>query len=104
MSLSKDRVSLFESFGFECVGGEVALGIFNAFDGDKADFLDPDLTIWVDFKKKRVMLDPGDGGEPYLLKGVLLKSEVKEYNQYEEDIERMISDAHNNSEQSEETC
>lgn len=88
----QDRIALFESFGFECVGGEIAPGLY---DNNVIDLPEADLYIWVDFKTKRVFLDCGEGAEPFFLKGEFTEKEFNEYNEYEANVEEEISDANN---------
>lgn len=85
----QDRIALFESLGFECVGGEVAPGFYET---NVVDLVEADLYIWVDFKHKRLFLDSGDGSEPFFLKGEFTKDERNEYDDYENNQEKEILD------------
>jgi hypothetical protein len=85
----QDRIKLFESFGFECIGGEIAAGIF---DVNVTDLPEANLYIYVDFKKHRAFLDCGDCSEPFFLKGSFTKKEQQEYDDYEENSEQEIID------------
>jgi hypothetical protein len=86
----QDRIELFKGMGFECVGGEIAPGIY---DSSVLDLPEADLYIWVDFKGERTFLDCGDSSEPFFLKGDFTKKELEEYTEYENDTEQEMNDA-----------
>lgn len=76
-----ERDDLFKMFGFEKVGG--CLNILNGvtFHKDEETY-EIDAWIYIDFKRKRVMIDDGNAGDPMFLKGGLTKREEIAYNKY----------------------
>ena len=90
----RSDMNMFRYFGFECVGGEMAYGIWN---DDIENDPDPNMLIFVDFKRKRVFLYAGDGSEPFFLKGEFTKKEAKMFNEFAFAQDKEISDVHTRS-------
>jgi len=85
-----DRRKLFEKFGFMRVGGCISSVngiVFENWD----DTYEIEAWIYVDFKRKRVMVDCGEGSEPSFLKGELTQKEEKLFNKREDDLTKEIS-------------
>ena len=79
-----NRDTLFKSMGFKCIGGMIE-GFF-----DSNPEIEYDTTIWIDFKRERVILDSGDGSEPFFLKGDWLSEEEELFRTYDGKIEKEI--------------
>jgi hypothetical protein len=87
-----EREELFKSCGVECVGGTVEDILF-----EPEIAMEYDTYIWVDFHRKRVMVEYGDGGEVIFLKGFWLSEEVSKYHEYENNLEKEIVDHASNT-------
>ena len=86
-----ERDTLFKKIGFVKVGGCITNQHGPIFDNYNENSFEVDIWIYVDFKRKRVMIDEGDWGEPLFLKGSFMKKEIKEYKNYENSLDKEIS-------------
>ena len=94
-----EREELFQSFGFEVVGGIIS----GEFDSVTTSY-DMDSTIYVDFKTKRVMIDEGDFSDTILIKGDFMEHEEKRIKKYNEALNQEIDDLSGLTELNNKTC